>query len=345
MNKADDKWKRPPRMVNRNRDPSKWCDFHKDHSHTTDECKHMKDNIEDLVKRGYLNQFKQQADPPKRREEDRVARDYRGGHSGPAEDKDRDSKPEGRVYVIGGGPMHWGTMNKARADLRAMIHQINHNEKRRWPPLPPQPRATFDDNDPKGIIYPHDDPLHVQELKLDRKDLKRVSYEVTGFNGSGLTSEGIIELVVRVGERSKRRDIRAEFLVIDSPSAYNVILGRPLIHKIGRVVSTYHLAMTYTTNEGRSAKLRGSQKTTQQCYITALKQLARTRQQPLLVQRFVEQVQKKSRKRKREEYHREKDKQKLSIENFEPGKEEMDRPLPSGSMLKLSSKKMILQEQ
>ncbi|XP_021747902.1 uncharacterized protein LOC110713764 [Chenopodium quinoa] len=253
VNKADDKWKRPPRMVNRSRDTSKWCDFHEDYGHTTEECTHLKDNIEDLVRRGYLSQFKQRGEPPSRREEDRAGRaDRRGGQRDPPGDKDRDGKPEGRVYVTSGGPVHGGTVNRARADLWAMIHQINNNDKHRWPPLPPQPRATFDEYDQKGIIYPHDDPLVVtmrianwevdrilidggssaniiyisafNELKLDRKDLKRVNYEVTGFNGSGLTLEGIIELSVRVGERSKRRDVRAEFLVINSPSPYNVIM-------------------------------------------------------------------------------------------------------------------------
>ncbi|XP_021725288.1 uncharacterized protein LOC110692561 [Chenopodium quinoa] len=168
------------------------------------------------------------------------------------------------------------------------------------------------------------------ELKLDRKDLKRVNYEVTGFNGSRLTPKGIIELSVRVGERSRRRDVQAEFLVINSPSPYNVIMGRPLIHKIGGVVSTYHLAMAYTNNEGWLAKLSGSQKTTQQCYITALKQPAKTRQQSGSERRLPEKRERKSRKRKREEYHKEKHKQKLAMENFEPAKEEMARPLPSG---------------
>ncbi|XP_021773990.1 uncharacterized protein LOC110737953 [Chenopodium quinoa] len=207
VNKADDKWKRPPRMVNRSRDTSKWCDFHRDYGHTTEECTHLKDNIEDLVRRGYLSQFKQRDDPPRRREEDRAGQaDPRGGYRGPARDKDRDGKPKGRVYVISGGPVHGGKVNRARADLPAMIHQINENVKRRWPPLPPQPQATFDEYEQKGIIYPHDDPLVVtmrisnwvvdrilidggnsaniiyisafNELKLDRKDLKRVNYDV-----------------------------------------------------------------------------------------------------------------------------------------------------------------------
>ncbi|XP_021725287.1 uncharacterized protein LOC110692560 [Chenopodium quinoa] len=72
VNKADYKWQRPPRMVNRSRDTSKWCDFHRDYGHTTEECTHLKDNIEDLVRRGYLSQFKQRDDPPRRREEDKA---------------------------------------------------------------------------------------------------------------------------------------------------------------------------------------------------------------------------------------------------------------------------------
>ncbi|XP_021736141.1 uncharacterized protein LOC110702694 [Chenopodium quinoa] len=79
VNKADDKWQRPPRMVNRNRDTRKWCDFHRYYGHTTDECTHLKDNIEDLVRRGYLNQFKQRDDSPRRKDEDRAGRADRKG--------------------------------------------------------------------------------------------------------------------------------------------------------------------------------------------------------------------------------------------------------------------------
>ncbi|XP_021722839.1 uncharacterized protein LOC110690321 [Chenopodium quinoa] len=108
-------------------------------------------------------------------------------------------------------------------------------------------RILIDGGSSANIIY----ISAFKELKLDKKDLKRVSYKVTGFNGSGLTLEGIIELSIRVGDRSRRHDVQAEFLVINSPSPYNVIMGRPLFHKICGVVSTYHLAMAYKTNEGR----------------------------------------------------------------------------------------------
>ena len=50
MNKDCDKWQRPKQMFHKNRDKSKWCDFHGDHDH-------LKDNLEDLIRRGYFSQY------------------------------------------------------------------------------------------------------------------------------------------------------------------------------------------------------------------------------------------------------------------------------------------------
>ncbi|XP_056695333.1 uncharacterized protein [Spinacia oleracea] len=58
ISKEDEKWQRPPKMYNKYMDPKKYCDFHSDHGHLTKECTHLKDNIEDLIRRGYLTQFK-----------------------------------------------------------------------------------------------------------------------------------------------------------------------------------------------------------------------------------------------------------------------------------------------
>ncbi|XP_038711804.1 uncharacterized protein LOC120005998 [Tripterygium wilfordii] len=35
----------------------KYCLFHKDHGHDTEDCRHLKDEIEGLIRRGYLKQF------------------------------------------------------------------------------------------------------------------------------------------------------------------------------------------------------------------------------------------------------------------------------------------------
>ncbi|XP_021763967.1 uncharacterized protein LOC110728630 [Chenopodium quinoa] len=151
------------------------------------------------------------------------------GDKSKEEEKDKEKRELEDVLVVSGGPVHGGTVRRARADLKDMVHQVNYNEHRKWPPPPPpQPKVVFDEKDQYGVIYPHDDSLLVaipienwkvrrvlvdggssanimfikafHKMHLDSKDLKRVNYEVTRFDGSGTIPEGIIELSVQVGE-------------------------------------------------------------------------------------------------------------------------------------------------
>uniref|UniRef100_A0A803N5K1 Uncharacterized protein n=1 Tax=Chenopodium quinoa TaxID=63459 RepID=A0A803N5K1_CHEQI len=126
------------------------------------------------------------------------------------------------------------------------------------------PSISFSEADAKGIVFPHDDPLVIiltvngadikralvdggssanilfarafDAMRIGRKYLMPVSYKVIGFNGSTVKPEGSIALQVRVGEGPAVKDVMAEFIVIDVPSAYNTIIGRPLIHDIQAVV-------------------------------------------------------------------------------------------------------------
>ncbi|XP_021866285.2 uncharacterized protein [Spinacia oleracea] len=70
MNKTDEKWQRPRKMHFKNRDGSKWCDFHDDYGHTTDECRDLKNNVEDLIRRGYFKQYRAQSRNQGDRQED-----------------------------------------------------------------------------------------------------------------------------------------------------------------------------------------------------------------------------------------------------------------------------------
>ena len=161
------------------------------------------------------------------------------------------------------------------------------------------PSVAFTSEDAKGIIYPHDDPLLVslqisttivhrvlvdggssanilyketfKKMGFDKACLKPVSYPVIGFTGASVILEGTIKLAVKLGEGSQSRDLMVEFLVVDVPAAYNAIIGRPLIHDPQAVVSTYHLTMVYTSNDGNPEKLRGNQEWGRACYLSALK--------------------------------------------------------------------------
>ena len=57
--------------------------------------------------------------------------------------------------------------------------------------------------------------------------------------------------------------------MVEAPSTYNVILGRPTLNQAKAVVSTYNLVVKFSTPQGARI-LRGDQATAQGCYITSL---------------------------------------------------------------------------
>ncbi|MQM13883.1 hypothetical protein Taro_046808 [Colocasia esculenta] len=68
-NEAYVRWPQRMRSDPRRRDQNKYCRFHRDHGHDTSECRQLKDEIEDLIKRGYLGRFvRRNEERPRRRE-------------------------------------------------------------------------------------------------------------------------------------------------------------------------------------------------------------------------------------------------------------------------------------
>lgn len=145
--------------------------------------------------------------------------------------------------------------------------------------------VAFTVEDAKGIIYPHDDPLvslqistamvhHIlldgnssannlfmstfEKIGLGRSCLMTVSYAVIRFTGESIVPEGTIRLPVKIGVGSQSRDLMVEFLVVDVPTTYNAIIGRPVIHDAQVVVDIYHLTMIYTLNKGKPDWLKGN---------------------------------------------------------------------------------------
>ncbi|MCI58613.1 hypothetical protein A2U01_0079868, partial [Trifolium medium] len=46
-------------------DKSKYCRYHKSHGHVTEECIHLKDAIEILIRNGHLKQFLEKWENPR----------------------------------------------------------------------------------------------------------------------------------------------------------------------------------------------------------------------------------------------------------------------------------------
>ena len=72
-------------------------------------------------------------------------------------------------------------------------------------------------------------------------------HPILGFRGQEVNPTGMIRLPLRCGDKLKARNLEVDFLVIDVPTAYNVILGRPTLHKVKATSSNFNLRLMTNT--------------------------------------------------------------------------------------------------
>ncbi|XP_077229943.1 uncharacterized protein LOC143862921 [Tasmannia lanceolata] len=117
----------PTRMISKGnkRDKSKYCRFHRDHGHDTDECWQLKEEIELLINQGYPKRYvKNNGDGRKRRERSPHGQSPRRPPPSPVRNQSpppsslqseaRRSQPKGVISTIMGGPAAGGTSSAAR---------------------------------------------------------------------------------------------------------------------------------------------------------------------------------------------------------------------------------------
>ena len=116
----------------------------------------------------------------------------------------------------------------------------------------------FSNKDTRGVKQPHDDPLVImimiegfntrrvlvdngssadiiylsafQQLKLDQRRLRPFDSPLVSFSGDKVHPKWIVTLTITAGLHPFQVTNRHNFLVIDSPLSYNVIIGRPTLN-------------------------------------------------------------------------------------------------------------------
>ena len=83
-------------------------------------------------------------------------------------------------------------------------------------------------------------------MEIEESHIHRHSMILVGFSGEQKFTLGDITLQVYTGGVK----LYITFIVLDSPSAYNVILGRPWIHTMRAVPSTVHQVVRFPTKRG-----------------------------------------------------------------------------------------------
>ena len=86
-----------------------------------------------------------------------------------------------------------------------------------------------------------------QQMKSDPKRLKPFKSPLFSFIGDHVYPKGIISLQITARTHLAQITREVDFLIVDFPSSYNVILGRPTLNRLKVVTSTYCLKIKFPT--------------------------------------------------------------------------------------------------
>ena len=151
------RWPSQMRTDPTKRDNTKYCEFHRDHGHRTDDCIQLRKEIEYLIRWGYLRRYiasegQDQAQPPP-----------------PRQPTTQHQQPLGEIHVISGGFVGGGESSFAR---KVHLRSIRSEEVIEVQAVSKLPRLdiaiTFSDSDLEGCQYPHDDPLAIKAVMANK---------------------------------------------------------------------------------------------------------------------------------------------------------------------------------
>ncbi|XP_074377826.1 uncharacterized protein LOC141719351 [Apium graveolens] len=97
------------------------------------------------------------------------------------------------------------------------------------------------------------------QMGLEESDMIKKLTTLVGFSGETKHTLGEITLPIY----AQGVNLLEKFCIIDVDSSYNIIMGRPWIHKLKVVPSTYHQVL--------AQEIRGDQNMARDCYMTCLK--------------------------------------------------------------------------
>ena len=86
-----------------------------------------------------------------------------------------------------------------------------------------------------------------QQLKVDLKRLLPFESPLISFSGDKVYPRGIVTLTVTAGSYPLQVTNQHNLLVVDSPSSYNMIIGRPTFNRWKAATSTYCLKVKFLT--------------------------------------------------------------------------------------------------
>jgi len=81
----------------------------------------------------------------------------------------------------------------------------------------------------------------LKKMKYPGREIAPLVHPIFGFGGHKVNPTGMVCLLSRFGDKTKATTLEVDFVVVDVPTAYKVILGWPTLHKIKAVIELYLL--------------------------------------------------------------------------------------------------------
>ena len=110
-----------------------------------------------------------------------------------------------------------------------------------------------------------------EKLQLSPDQLRSYGGCLYGFAGDQVEVRGYIELRTTFTDGLASRTEKIRYLVVNAPSAYNILLGRPTLNRTGVVPSTRHMKVKLPSMEGLIITICSDQKEAKKCYENSLK--------------------------------------------------------------------------
>ncbi|XP_074374486.1 uncharacterized protein LOC141714889 [Apium graveolens] len=250
---------RPPRPMKPGRPPSsRYCEYHEDTGHTTEQCFQLSNLIEGKIRRGQLVHYVQHDDEPRRHhrgEDDRVidvifAKRPRANPSPVISFSDDDYRPG---------------LIEGHQDALVITTRVGNNTVK---------KMLVDNGSSVDVLYHH----AFSRMDIGDRRLENSRTPLYGFTGNEVHVVGTIDMLVLFGSPPCQIWKMVKFHVISVSSSFNAILGRTTITALRAITSISHLKMKFPTDFG-VGEMIGDQVTARQCYLTTVSPRKRTEEE------------------------------------------------------------------
>ncbi|XP_075524561.1 uncharacterized protein LOC142556963 [Primulina tabacum] len=278
----------------------RYCTLHKECSHNTNECRSLRKGFKKHTEPESRPTREEPRSPPwvSRQPGPNVPRrsaipsGSRRTEGNSREEKSRqverkDLPPiRGVIKMISGGSTD-GDSNRARkARGRRVCLEVDGRNRSELV-------ISFGPEDLRGVSLPHNDALVIQarvanydvlrvfvdngssvnvifkealvQMDLHEYPLEVVATALFGFAGHAVYPKGEITLPLTLGSGDFRKTVMTVFTIVDAPSSYNVILGRPAMNEMRAVASTYQQKIKFPIR-GQVGEVKGDQPSSRKCY-------------------------------------------------------------------------------